>query len=163
MPFPQVGVEPGRGPGRQAAMAGRRWRPRDLADVGLQRWKALGPLMELGRDACAPFVGDWHTATNLRQRRASATGFANLAKKGDENFTRPTVPRLGERPRPPSRSGPVLPDRTGAWWVLRELCRPHPERVDPFISVRIGLLSREALRSATKELPEDVKERRLKR
>ena len=102
----------------------------------------------------AEAIGDWRTAPVLWRRRASAVAFVNLAKKGDKAFAGFT--RLVLRSCDALLQDPARFSQTGAGWVLRELARSNPEKVAAFIRDRRSLFSGEALKSATKRMPDDL-------
>jgi hypothetical protein len=73
---------------------------------------------------CASAIGDWRTATNFWQRRASAVAFVNLAKKGDENLTRSTTLVLQS-----SNARLLAPPRFSSAWGFPSAPAPAPTTV----------------------------------
>ncbi len=133
-----------------------------ISDWSICDWlcvKVLGPLVEQQGESCARTISEWREADSLWQRRASVVAFANLARKGDQNF--------------PSFTGMVLDNcshllgsqerfvQTGVGWVLRELSRSDQGRVIGFVEANLERFSREALKNATKYSPPEVAERLL--
>ena len=132
-----------------------------LADWNAVDWfcvRVLGPLVARDGEGCGRAVAGWRDADGLWRRRASAVAFVNLAA-GEERFPGMRDEILA--------SCAVLADdparfsQTGAGWVLRELSVVEPDRVAAFVEARLDRLSREAVRSAVRKLPEGSRERIL--
>lgn len=125
-----------------------------LADWNAVDWfcvKVLGPLVERDGEPCARAVAAWREGATLWQRRASAVAFVNLVGRGE------VVPGLHAMVLESCRTLVSDPERfsqTGAGWVLREMSRAAPERVEGFLLEHGPRMSAEALKSATKKLPE---------
>jgi len=99
------------------------------------------------------------TARGLEQRRASVVAFANLARKGDQNFPGFTEMVLDNCSHLLGSQERFV--QTGVGWVLRELGRSDQDRVIGFVEANLERFSREALKNATKYLPPEVAERLL--
>src|SRR5918994_3313773 len=62
---------------------------RYICDWSICDWfcvKVLGPLVEQQGESCARAIAKWRDAESVWRRRASVVAFANLARKGDQNF-----------------------------------------------------------------------------
>jgi 3-methyladenine DNA glycosylase AlkD len=133
-----------------------------ISDWSICDWlcvKVLGPLVEQQGESCARAISEWREADSLWQRRASVVAFANLARKGDQNFPGFTEMVL-------DNCGHLLGSQerfvqTGVGWVLRELSRSDQGRVIGFVEANLERFSREALKNATKYSPPEVAERLL--
>ena len=93
------------------------------------------------------------------QRRASVVAFANLARKGDQNFAGFTGMILNDCSRLLESQERFA--QTGVGWILRELSRSDQGRVIAFVEATLDRFSREALKNATKYLPPEVAEHLL--
>ena len=135
-----------------------------IADWNTCDWfsvKVLGPLVKSKGHECALCIAEWRTAENLWQRRASGVAFVNLAKKGEDNFpgfTDLVLEVCDATVRHKERFA-----QTGTGWVLRELGRAEPARVIEFLEDHLDYLSREALKTALEQMPEQVRSRFLKK
>ena len=121
--------------------------------------KVLGPLVEQQGESCARAISEWREADSLWQRRASVVAFANLARKGDQNFpgfTEMVIDNCSHLLASQERFA-----QTGVGWVLRELSRSDQGRVIGFVEANPNRFSREALKNAAKYLPPEVAERLL--
>ncbi len=121
--------------------------------------KVLGPLVEQQGEPCARAISEWRGTQSVWQRRASVVAFANLARKGDQNFAGFTQMMLNDCSRLLGSQERFA--QTGVGWVLRELSRSDRVRVIGFVEANLGRISREALKNAIKYLPPEVKERLL--
>jgi 3-methyladenine DNA glycosylase AlkD len=121
--------------------------------------KVLGPLVEQQGAACARAISEWREANSVWQRRASVVAFANLAGKGDRNFTGFTEMVLDNCAHLLGSQERFV--QTGVGWVLRELSRSDQGRVIGFVEANLDRFSREALKNATKYLEPEVAERLL--
>ncbi len=93
------------------------------------------------------------------RRRASAVAFANLARKGDRNFsgfTKMVLHNCSHLLGSQERFA-----QTGVGWVLRELSRSDQDLIIGFVEANLDRFSRETLKNATKYLPPKVAERLL--
>jgi 3-methyladenine DNA glycosylase AlkD len=122
--------------------------------------KVLGPLVEQQGEPCARAVSKWRGTQSVWQRRASVVAFANLASKGDQNFSGFTEMVLDNCSHLLGSQERFA--QTGVGWVLRELSRADQDRVIGFVEANLDRFSREALKNATKYLPPEVKERLLR-
>src|SRR5215207_8611685 len=121
--------------------------------------KVLGPLVEQQGEPCARAISEWRGAQSVWQRRASVVAFANLARKGDQNFAGFTEMMLNDCSQLLESQERFA--QTGVGWVLRELSRSDQSRVIGFVEANLDRFSREALKNAIKYLPPEVKERLL--
>jgi hypothetical protein len=108
-----------------------------------------------GRREVARGLGQWRTAETLWQRRAACLAFVKIAPRGEGALaglteiiltTCATVVWSHERG-----------DQTAVGWVLRELSRAEPERVEQFFRRHALLMSRECARFAVVHLPPDLR------
>ena len=123
-----------------------------VADWNACDWfavKVLGPMIERDGEPCARAVAGWIDADGLWQRRASAVAFVKLVA-GEEVFAGQTELVLANCAR--LVESPERFAQTAAGWVLRELSRAQPERVEAFLDDHGPRLSREALKKATAHL-----------
>lgn len=132
-----------------------------LADWNSVDWfcvKVLGPLVERDGEPCARAVGEWRTGSTLWQRRAGAVAFVNLVGAGERfpGFTAMVLESCRVLVGDPERFS-----QTGAGWVLRELGVAAPEAVEGFVGDHLASMSREAVRSAVKNLPAERARRLL--
>ncbi len=128
-----------------------------IRDWSLCDWfcvKVLGPLVEQQGEACARAISEWREADGVWQRRASVVAFANLASKGDQNFSGFTEMVLDNCSHLLGSQERFA--QTGVGWVLRELSRSDEGRVAGFVEANLDRFSREALKNATKYLPPEV-------
>ncbi len=128
-----------------------------IADWNTCDWlcvRVLGPLAESHGERCARTIAAWRDASNLWRARAAGVAFVNLAPRGDANFAGFTEMLLGVCATNVARTERFA--QTGAGWVLRELSRAEPERVADFVRAHFSTMSREAIRSAVRKLPEPV-------
>lgn len=129
-----------------------------LADWNVVDWfcmKVLATLLdrEPGRAEVVRALASWRGADTIWQRRASCISFAKLAPRGDA-----AVPGL---------TSTILTvcatvvwsnerfDQTAVGWVLRELSRADPTRVEVFFRRHARFMSKECARYAVAKLPED--------
>lgn len=133
-----------------------------VADWNTCDWlcvRVLGPtLRRHGHDA-AGGIASWVDAPGLWRRRAAGVAFVDLAPHGDEELPGLTDLVLGvcrSNVRDPARFA-----QTGVGWVLRELSVAEPALVASFVAEHVGALSREAIRSATAVLDDEVRARLL--
>jgi 3-methyladenine DNA glycosylase AlkD len=133
-----------------------------ISDWSICDWlcvKVLGPLVGQQGESCARAISEWREADSLWQRRASVVAFANLARKGDQNFPGFTEMVLDNCSHLLGSQERFV--QTGVGWVLRELGRSDQDRVIGFVEANLERFSREALKNATKYLPPEVAERLL--
>jgi 3-methyladenine DNA glycosylase AlkD len=116
----------------------------------------LGPLVEQQGEACARAISGWREAQSVWQQRASVVAFANLASKGDRNFSGFTEMVLGTCTYLLESQERFV--QTGVGWILRELSRWDQGRVVAFVEANLDRFSREALKNAIKYLPPEMAE-----
>lgn len=115
--------------------------------------KVLGTLLRRvrGRDEAARALAQWRTAETAWQRRAACLAFTALAPQGESalpGFTQlvftvcSTVVWSTERV-----------DQTAVGWLLRELARAEPTRVEAFVRRHARFMSRECVRLSIEKLP----------
>ena len=113
--------------------------------------KALGPFVDAAdRKMRSKAIAGWSEAESLWQRRAAAVSFVNYAPQGDRFFEgfSDLVIRVCER----NVNDPARFSQTSVGWVLRELSKAVPEKVSAFVERHRDVMSREAVKSATKHL-----------
>ncbi len=98
-------------------------------------------------------LASWRSAETGWQRRAACVAFARIAANGNSSI--------------PGLASMILAlcaavvwsiercDQTAVGWVLRELARVEPERVETFVLRHARLMSRECARLAVTTLPTD--------
>jgi 3-methyladenine DNA glycosylase AlkD len=104
-----------------------------IADWNTCDWlcvKALHGLLEREGSVLAPSLASWRDGSTLWQRRAAIVAFVKLAPRGDDNWPGFTAALLE------SCASNVLDEarfsQTGVGWVLRELSKAEPARVEAF-------------------------------
>ncbi len=114
--------------------------------------KVLGRFVESGEDRRrrAEAIAEWRDAPTLWQRRAAAVSFVDLAPKGEGFFDGLTDLLLTVCAS--NVADPARFSQTSVGWLLRELSRAEPARVQEFVDEHGGSMSREALKAATKHL-----------
>lgn len=115
--------------------------------------KVLGTLLHRvrGRSEVARGLASWRSAESPWQRRAACVAFTALAPQGDA-----ALPGLAQMIF--TLCGAVVwsPDRidqTAVGWLLRELSRAEPTRVEAFVRRHARFMSRECARHAVDRLP----------
>lgn len=115
--------------------------------------KVLGTLLRRvrGRGDVARALAAWRSAESPAQRRAACVAFVALAPQGDAAF--PGLTQLIF-----SVCGAVVwslerSDQTAVGWLLRELSRAEPTRVEAFVRRHARFMSRECVRHAVDKLP----------
>jgi 3-methyladenine DNA glycosylase AlkD len=134
-----------------------------LADWNVVDWftvKVLATLLERQPDGesraeVAHAIGQWRTADTVWQRRASCVAFTKLAATGDAAF--PGLCDLVFK-----ICGTVVWsherfDQTAVGWLLRELSRAEPARVETFFRQYALLMSKECARYAVAKLPPELR------
>ncbi len=114
--------------------------------------KVLGRFVDSGYDrrARAEAIAGWRTAATLWQRRAAAASFVNLAPQGERFFD--GFPDLLLTVCAANVADPARFSQTSVGWLLRELSKADPGRVQEFVDEHRGRMSREALKAATARL-----------
>lgn len=127
-----------------------------LADATLVDWfgiKVLGTMLHRvsGRSEVARGLAAWRTAESMWQRRAACVAFTALAPQGDA-----ALPGLAQQIFALCSAvvwSPERVDQTGVGWLLRELSRAEPTRVEAFVRRHARFMSRECVRQAVEKLP----------
>jgi 3-methyladenine DNA glycosylase AlkD len=127
-----------------------------LADWNVVDWfcvKVLGRLLERepGRPEVIRQLVLWRHAETIWQRRAACVAFTGLAARGDDACDGLTTAIL-------TVCATVVWslerfDQTAVGWVLRELARAEPARVEVFFRKFARLMSKECARHAVAKLP----------
>jgi 3-methyladenine DNA glycosylase AlkD len=127
-----------------------------LADFHIVDWFCMKVLVTLvdrvpGRADTARAIAQWRLAESACQRRAACLAFTRLAAHGDREhpglselvlLVCATVVWSNERL-----------DQTAVGWVLRELARAEPARVEAFYRRHARLMSKECARYAVAKFP----------
>lgn len=127
-----------------------------LADAGLvDRFgvKVLGTMLlgVHGRGAVAHALARWCDASSVWQRRAACVAFTVLAPQGDGAL--PGLARLVFMMCATVVWSTERLDQTAVAWLLRELSRAEPTRVEAFFRRHARFMSRECARQAIEKLP----------
>ena len=113
--------------------------------------KVLGPLVgaQSDQEHLARRIANWTQAPVLWQRRAGVVAFVNLVPAEPELFPgfRDLVIEACDR----NAQDPQRWSQTSVGWVLREMSKADPDRVQRFVAAH-PQLSREAQRAATARL-----------
>jgi hypothetical protein len=115
--------------------------------------KVLGTLLRRvrSRGEVTRALAQWRHAESPWQRRAVCVAFTSLAPQGDEavaGFTQLAFTVCSTIVWSPDRI-----DQTGVGWLLRELSRAEPTRVEAFVRRHARFMSREAMRHSIEKLP----------
>jgi 3-methyladenine DNA glycosylase AlkD len=115
--------------------------------------KVLGTLLHRvrGRGDVAQALCRWRAAESPWQRRAACVAFTALAPQGDAalpNLTSLIFTICSAVVWSPARS-----DQTAVGWLLSELSRAEPTRVEAFVRRHARFMSRECARNAVDRLP----------
>lgn len=110
--------------------------------------KVLGTLLHRvrGRADVARALAQWRTADSGAQRRAACAAFTALAPQGDVAL--PGLTQLIFTVCSTIVWSPERSDQTAAGWLLHELSRAEPTRVEAFVRRHARFLSRECARHA---------------
>lgn len=127
-----------------------------LADVGLVDWfgvKVLGTMLlrVRGRGDIARMLASWRDADSVWQRRAACVAFTVLAPQGDAAL--PGLAQLIFTVCSTIVWSTDRLDQTAVSWLLRELSRAEPTRVEAFFRRHARFMSRECARQAIEKLP----------
>jgi hypothetical protein len=121
-----------------------------LADGVADRFaiRVLGTLLSRvpGRAEVARDLAEWRNAKSGWQRRAACVAFTTLAPQGD--LALPGLAQVIITTCATVVWSPERCDQTAVGWVLRELSRAQPARVDAFVHRYARLMSRECARLA---------------
>jgi 3-methyladenine DNA glycosylase AlkD len=114
--------------------------------------KLLGPLVARSADPqpAAEAIAEWRLAERLWQRRAAAVSFVGLAPRGDDVY--PGFVELLLTVCTANADDPARFSQTSVGWLLRELFRAEPERVERFVREHGDHMSAEARRAALARL-----------
>jgi 3-methyladenine DNA glycosylase AlkD len=115
--------------------------------------KVLGTLLRRvrGRGDVARALSLWRSAGSPWQRRAACVAFTALAPQGDAacpGFAQLVFTVCSAVVWSPERS-----DQTAVGWLLRELSRAEPTRVEAFVRRHARFMSKECARHAVHRLP----------
>lgn len=115
--------------------------------------KVLGTLLHRvrGRGDVARALAQWRTAPSLSQRRAACAAFTALAPQGDTAL--PGLAQLIFSVCSTIVWSPERSDQTAVGWLLHELSRAEPTRVEAFVRRHARFMSRECARHAVGKLP----------
>jgi 3-methyladenine DNA glycosylase AlkD len=127
-----------------------------LADWNIVDWfstKVLARLLATApqKAETAHALAQWRTAETVWQRRASCIAFAKLAPEGETAL--PGICDLVFKICGTVVWSPERFDQTAVGWVLRELSRAEPARVETFFRRYALLMSKECARYAVAKLP----------
>ncbi|MEJ7602231.1 MAG: DNA alkylation repair protein [Kofleriaceae bacterium] len=131
-----------------------------LAEPRCVDWFCMKVLVTLvdrqtGRREVTRGLAQWRTAETCWQRRAACLAFIKVAPQGDA-----AVPGLTDLVLATCATvvwSPERCDQTAVGWLLRELSRAEPRRVEQFFRRHALLMSHEAARQATARLPEALR------
>lgn len=115
--------------------------------------KVLGTLLRRvrGRNEVARALAQWRNAESVWQRRAACAAFTAVAPQGDgalPGFTQLVLTVCSTIVWSVDRN-----DQTAVGWLLRELSRAEPTRVEAFVRRHARFMSREAVRQAIERMP----------
>jgi hypothetical protein len=127
-----------------------------LADDKLVDWfgvKVLGTMLHRvrGRSEVARDIAAWRNADTMWQRRAACVAFTAVAPQGDAAL--PGVVQLIFTLCATVVWSPESLDQTAVGWLLRDLSRAEPTRVEAFVRRQARFMSRECVRQAIDKLP----------
>lgn len=115
--------------------------------------KVLGTMLlrVRGRGDIARELASWRDAETMWQRRAACVAFTALAPQGDAAL--PELARLIFTVCSTVVWSLERVDQTAVGWLLRELSRAEPTRVEAFVRRHARFMSRECMRQAIERLP----------
>jgi hypothetical protein len=115
--------------------------------------KVLGAMLHhvRGRAEVAGAVASWRAAGTTWQRRAACVAFTALAAQGDAAL--PGLVQLVLLLCSTVVWSPEHVEQTAVGWLLRELSRAEPARVEAFFRRHARFMSRECARQAVEKLP----------
>lgn len=115
--------------------------------------KVLGTMLHRvrGRGEVARGIAAWRSADTMWQRRAACVAFTAVAPQGDAAL--PGVVQLIFTLCSTVVWSPESVDQTAVGWLLRELSRAEPTRVEAFVRRHARFMSRECVRQAIEKLP----------
>jgi hypothetical protein len=106
---------------------------------------------EPGQADAARAIASWRSAETEWQRRAACIAFTRLAANGDTAVPGLTSMILGVCAT--VVWSPTRCDQTAVGWVLRELARAEPDRVETFFVRHARFMSRECAKLAVAKFP----------
>lgn len=114
--------------------------------------KVLGTLLHRvrGRNEVARALAHWRHAESAWQRRAACVALTALAPQGDAAL--PGFAQLAFTVCSAVIWSPQRTDQTAVAWLLRELSRAEPTRVEAFVRRHARFMTREAMRQAIDRL-----------
>lgn len=120
--------------------------------------KVLAPMLEepADRAVIARALCEWRVADTTWQRRAACVAFVGLAAGGDEGAGFGLADLVFAVCAHVVWS-PERHDQTAVGWVLRELARAEPGRVEAFFRRHALLMSRECARLAVAKYPAETR------
>jgi 3-methyladenine DNA glycosylase AlkD len=115
--------------------------------------KVLGTLLHRvrGRNDVSRALALWRSAESRWQRRAACVAFTTIAPQGDH--AAPGFTQLAFTVCSAIIWSTDRIDQTAVGWLLRELSRAEPTRVEAFVRRHARFMSREATRQAVEKLP----------
>jgi hypothetical protein len=115
--------------------------------------KVLGTMLHRvrGRGEVARGIAAWRGGETMWQRRAACVAFTAVAPQGDAAL--PGVTQLIFTLCSTVVWSPESIDQTAVGWLLRELSRAEPTRVEAFVRRHARFMSRECVRQAVEKLP----------
>lgn len=123
----------------------------------------LGALLdrEAGQADAARAIAAWRSAETAWQRRAACVAFTRVAANGDTAVPGLTSMILGVCAT--VVWSPMRCDQTAVGWVLRELARAEPDRVEAFFLRHARFMSRACAKLAVAKLPPESRTELLAR
>ena len=114
--------------------------------------QVLGTLLQRvrGRAEICRALATWRNADSPWQRRAACAALTTLAPLGDAAF--PGLAQLIFHTCSTIVWSPERADQTAVGWLIRELSRAEPTRVEAFVRRHARLMSRECVRLAVEKL-----------
>lgn len=127
-----------------------------LGDFQIVDWFCMKVLVTLldrapGRADTAHALAEWRLAETTWRRRAACLAFTKLAPHGDR--AHPGLTELALLVCGTVVWSHERLDQTAVGWLLRELSRAEPARVEAFFRRHAHLMSKECARSAAAKLP----------
>lgn len=128
-------------------------RLREVSIVDAFAVKVLGTMLHRvrGRAEVARGLASWRAADSVWQRRAACVAFTALAPQGDTSL--PNLAQLVFGLCSSILWSTDRLDQTAVAWLLRELSRAEPTRVEAFVRRHARFMSRECARQAIERLP----------
>jgi 3-methyladenine DNA glycosylase AlkD len=129
----------------------------DLRVIDKLALDVLGALLEraAGRAEIVRELAGWRTSASMGQRRAACVAFTVIAPQGDHALDGFVDVALTLCSACVWSIEPL--DQTAVGWLLRELSRPEPSRVEAFVRRHARFMSRDCIREAIDQLSADRK------